>query len=110
MDTLCEEIINTVNEQAEYNDYWCEDADVGKAKVELRFGLQCIIDINGQKITIGLEPAIIYKANKAEDIWLFDCQTNDGKCEEFIYPMLIFKGSKEVWKEGKDDVYRTICA
>ena len=110
MDTLCEEIINTVNEQAEYNDYWCEDADVGKAKVELRFGLQCIIDINGQKITIGLEPAIIYKANKAEDIWLFDCQTNDGKCEEFIYPMLIFKGSKEVWKEGKDAVYRTICA
>lgn len=43
----------------------------GKAKLDLCFGLQRIIDINGQKITIGLEPAIIYKANKPEDIWLF---------------------------------------
>jgi hypothetical protein len=42
-----------------------------KAKLDLCFGLQRIIDINGQKITIGLEPAIIYKANKPEDIWLF---------------------------------------
>ena len=66
------EIVDTVNEKAEYNDYWCDDEDVGKAKVELRFGLQQVIDINGQKITIALEPAIIYKANKPEDIWLFD--------------------------------------
>lgn len=56
MDTLTKEIINTVN---------------GKAELDLCFGLQRIIDINGQKITIGLEPAIIYKANKPEDIWLF---------------------------------------
>ena len=64
MDTLTKEIINTVNGKAEYNDYCCDDED-------LCFGLQRIIDINGQKITIGLEPAIIYKANKPEDIWLF---------------------------------------
>lgn len=71
MDTLAKEIINTVNGKAEYNDYYCVDEDEGKTKLDLCFGLQRIIDINGQKITIGLEPAIIYKANKPEDIWLF---------------------------------------
>lgn len=103
MDTLATEIINTVNKKAEYNDYWCDDKDDGKAKLDLCFGLQRVIDINGQKISIGLEPAIIYKANKLEDIWLFDYRGCDKietlpKYEEFIYPMLIFKGSK---KHGK---------
>ena len=72
MDTLTKEIINTVNGKAEYNDYYCDDEDDGNAKLDLCFGLQRIIDINGQKITVGLEPAIIYKANKPEDIWIFD--------------------------------------
>lgn len=114
MDTLTEEIINTINGKAEYNDYWCDDEDIGKAKLDLCFGLQRVIDINGQKITIGLEPAIIYKANKAEDIWLFDYRGCDDieslpKYEEFIYPMLIFKGSEKTWEDGKDAVYQTIC-
>ena len=72
MNSLAEEIINTVNGEAEYNDYLCDDQDVSKARMELRFGLQCLIDINGQKITLGLEPSIIYKANKPEDVWLLD--------------------------------------
>lgn len=114
MDTLATEIINTVNKKAEYNDYWCDDKDDGKAKLDLCFGLQRVIDINGQKISIGLEPAIIYKANKLEDIWLFDYRGCDKietlpKHEEFIYPMLIFKGSKKTWEDGKDAVYQTIC-
>ena len=114
MDTLATEIINTVNKKAEYNDYWCDDKDDGKAKLDLCFGLQRVIDINGQKISIGLEPAIIYKANKLEDIWLFDYRGCDKietlpKYEEFIYPMLIFKGSKKTWEDGKDAVYQTIC-
>lgn len=96
MDTLTKEIINTVNGKAEYNDYYCDDEDDGNAKLDLCFGLQRIIDINGQKITVGLEPAIIYKANKPEDVWLFAWQGCDEietlpKYEEYIYPMLIFK-------------------
>lgn len=46
MDSLATEIINTVNGKAEYNNYWCDDEDVGKAKLELCFGLQRLIDIN----------------------------------------------------------------
>ena len=32
MDSLADEIVNTVNGEAEYNDYYCEDEDVGNAK------------------------------------------------------------------------------
>ncbi len=114
MDTLTDEIVKTVNGEAEYNNYWCDNEDVGKAKLDICFGLQRVIDIRGQKITIALEPAIIYKANKPEDIWLFDfhgCKEIESMpaYEEFIYPMLIFKGSRKTWDDGKDAVYQTIC-
>ena len=114
MTSLAEEVINTVNGKAEYNEYWCDEEDVGKAKYDLNFGLQKIIDINGQKITLALEPSIIYKANKPEDIWLFSYCGSDEfetlpKYEEYIYPMLIFKGSRKTWEDGKDAVYQTIC-
>lgn len=114
MDSLAKEIVNTVNGKAEYNDYCCDDEDVGNAKIELSFGLQRIIDINGQKITLALEPAIIYKANSINDIWFFDYRGCDEieslpKYEEFIYPMIIFKGSHKVWEDGKDAVYKVIC-
>ena len=46
MDTLATEIVNTVNGEAEYNNYWCDDEDIGKAKYDLRFGLQRVIDYN----------------------------------------------------------------
>ena len=114
MDSLAKEILNTVNGKVEYNDYDCDDEDVGKAKMWLQFGLQRVIDINGQKITLALEPAIIYKANDIKDIWLFDYQGTDEietlpPYEEFIYPMCIFKGSRKVWEDGKDEVYKMIC-
>lgn len=107
MNTLAEEIFNTVNGKAEYNDYWSDNKDVGKAKLDLCFGLRRVIDINGQKITIGLEPAIIFKANKPEDIWFFDI---NGYGQEVIYPMLIFKGSRQIWEIGKDEVYKMTCS
>ncbi len=106
MTSLAEEIVRTVNGKAEYNDYWCEDEDVLTAKYVLNFGLQKIIDINGQRITLGLEPALVYKANKPEDIWLFDVNEFD---KEAVWPMLIFKGSHDLWNAGKDEVYKTIC-
>lgn len=114
MDSLAEEIINTVNGKAEYNDYDCDDEDVGQAKMWLSFGLQRVIDINGQRITLALEPAIIYKANNIDDVWLFDYIGSKEvdtlpEYQEFIYPMVIFKGSKKVWNDGKDEVYKTIC-
>ena len=114
MDSLAKEILDTINGKAEHNNYWCDDEDIGKAKFDLVFGLQRVIDINGQKITLSLEPSIIYKANKPEDIWLFDYSGTDEienlpKYQEFIYPMLIFKGSRKTWEDGKDAVYKTIC-
>jgi hypothetical protein len=111
MDTLADEIVNTVNGKAEYNDYDCDNEDCGNAKIILQFGLQRIIDINGQHITLALEPAIVYKAKNIEDIWFFDW--NGGLAgtiyKEFIYPITIFKGSKALWKEGLDEMYKTIC-
>lgn len=114
MDTLTEEIINTVNGRAEYNDYECDNEDVGCAKLVWFFGLQRLIDINGQRITLALEPAIVYKAKSIDDIWLFECKgkkdTKSSPYKEFIYPMTIFKGSNEIWNMGKDEVYKTICS
>lgn len=114
IDTLAEEILNTVNRKAEYNNYDCDEEDIGKARLVLIFGLQRIIDINGQKITLALELSNIYKANNIEEIWLFDSRGSDETelsrpYEEFIYPITVFKGSNKVWEEGKDELYKVIC-
>ena len=114
MDSLAKEIINTINGNAEYNDYDCDREDIGKAKMWLSFGLQRIIDINGQRITLALEPSIIYKANSIDDIWFFECCGTDTietlpPYEESIYPMSIYKDSEKVWNNGKDEVYKMIC-
>lgn len=107
MNLLAKEIFDTINGNAEYNDYYCDDKDIGNAIFELRFGLQMKIKINNQTITLALEPAIVYKAKRPEDIWLFDCtKANQG----FIYPMLIYKGSRRIWKKGLDEVYKMICS
>ena len=110
MDNLACEILNTINGGAEYNDYDCDEEDIGKAKYELNFGLQKVININGQKITLGLEPALVYKVKQIEDIWFFDWSGGlNCKYKEFIYPLTVFKGSHEAWDEGLDRIYRNIC-
>lgn len=110
--SLTKEICDTINGNAEYNEYDCDDADVGKAKVTFRFGLQSIIDINGQKITLALEPSIIYKATKKDDIWFAGWSGGFAGTtyEEFIYPIGVFKGSHDVWEKGLDEVYEMICS
>lgn len=110
MKSLAEEIVNTINGEAEYNDYDCDEEDVGKAKYGLNFGLQKVIDINGQKITLCLEPAMIYKAKSIKDIWFVDWVGDEEDYKEQIYPMTIFKGSHEVWDKGMDEVYKTIVS
>ena len=110
MDSLAKEIINTINGNAEYNDYVCDDIDIGKAKYELNFGLQKVIYINGQKIILCLEPAMIYRAKRIEDIWFVDCSKTEDNYKESIYPMTVFKGSNEVWNSGLDEVYKTIVS
>ena len=108
MKSLAKEIINTINGEAEYNDYDCDEEDVGKAKYGLNFGLQKVININEQKIVLCLEPAMIYRAKNIEDIWFIDWKGTGEDYKEQIYPMTIFKGSHEVWDKGMDEVYRTI--
>jgi hypothetical protein len=108
MRSLAEEIFNTINGNAEYNDYDCDEEDVGKAKYELNFGLQKVIDINGQKIILCLEPSMIYKAKHIRDIWFADWIGKDDDYLESIYPMTIFKGSNEVWDSGLDEVYKMV--
>lgn len=108
MRSLAEEIFNTINGNAEYNDYDCDEEDVGKAKYELNFGLQKVIDINGQKIILCLEPAMIYRAKHIRDIWFADWIEKDDNYKESIYPMTIFEGSNEVWDSGLDEVYKMV--
>ena len=110
MHTFAEEIVNTINGKAEYNDYYCDEEDIGNAKYELSFGLQRVININGQKIYLCLEPAMIYKAKQIEDIWFLDWVGKDDNYREWIYPMTVFKGSHEIWNEGLDRVYRMIVS
>ena len=114
MDSLAKEILDTVNGNAEHNNYDCDENDIGNAKMWLSFGLQRVIDINGQRITLALEPSIIYKADCVEDIWLFCYQGTDEietlpPYKEYIYPVCIFKGSHKVWEDGKDEMYKMIC-
>ena len=114
MQSLADEILNTVNGKAEYNNYDCDDEDVGNAKVLFRFGLQCVIEIGKQHITLALEPSVIYKANDIKDIWFIEWSGCDEiqtlpPYREVVYPMCIFKGSNKVWKDGKDEVYKAIC-
>lgn len=108
MYSLAEEIINTINGNAEYNDYDCDEEDIGKARYELNFGLQKIIDINGQKIILCLEPAMVYRAKDIRDIWFVDWVGKDDNYKESIYPMTIFKGSFDVWDSGLDEVYKMV--
>ena len=110
MAALAGEIINTINGKAEYNEYCCDKEDIGKAEYEINFGLQKRININGQIITLCLEPAMIYKAKNIRDIWFFDYVGKDDNYKEFIYPMLIFKSSDKVWERGLDYVYETIIS
>lgn len=110
MDSLADEIVNTVNGNAEHNDYDCDEEDIGKAKYEVEFGLQRAININGQKIVLCLEPSMIYRAKQIEDIWFADCSGEGNSYKESIYPMTIFIGSRDVWNNGLDFVYKTIVA
>lgn len=110
MTHLADEILNTVNGLAEHNDYYCDDEDIGKAKIVLNFGLQKVIDINGQRITLCLEPAMIYKAKNIEDVWFYDCVGENENYRESIYPLAIFEGSDDVWSRGLDDVYKMTIA
>lgn len=108
MNGLAEEIINTVNGKAEYNNYVCDDEDIGKARYEIDCDLQKVIDINGQKITLALESAIVYKATDIEDIWFFDCINRNGIYEEFIYSITEFKSIYEIWDKGLDTIYKMV--
>ena len=110
MDSLADEIINTVNGEADYNDYFCADEDIGKAKYTMCFGLQRVIEIGEQKIILCLEPAMIYRATQIEDIWFATSAGEGEDYKEAVYPMTVFIGSKDIYAEGLDKVYKFIVS
>ena len=105
MYSVANEIFNTVNGEAEYNDYFCDDGDVGKANFFLQFRLNSALRINKQQITLALEPAIIYKAKNIKDVWFCE-QTEEGKT---IYALTEFKGCNEFWDKGLDEMYKMVA-
>ncbi len=108
MNALAREIVRTVDGRAEHNDYACDEEDVGKARYDVNFFLQKAIKINGQTITLCLEPAMVYRAKNIKDIWFFDHDFPGNGNGWRIYPMTVFKGAEEVWASGLDVVYNTI--
>lgn len=110
MTTLADEILKTVNGYAEYNDYFCNDEDIGKANYTLYFGLQRIIEINDQKIILCLEPAMIYRATSIEDIWFATSAGEGDTYKEAVYSLDAFIGSKAIYAEGLDKVYKFIVS
>lgn len=106
MDMLCKEIVGTINGSAEYNNYVCDDTDIGVARVDIRFGLQRLIRINDQTITLSIEPAIVYKAKCVEDIWFFE--TVLGKPVNQLYALSEFRESENDWAVGLDNIYRNV--
>lgn len=108
MCSFTEEILNTINGIAGYNEIDCNANDFGKAELKIFGSLQRVINVNEQRIILCVEPAMIYRADQIEDIWFIDWQGSDDNYKEFIYPMSIFEGSQEVWDEGLDKVYKMI--
>ena len=104
------EILKTVNGYAEYNDYFCDDEDIGKANYTLYFGLQRVIEINDQKIILCLEPAMIYRATSIEDIWFATSAGEGDTYKEAVYSLDAFIGSKAIYAEGLDKVYKFIVS
>lgn len=104
---LVKEIQDTLNEQRERNDYDCNEKDIRNYHVLINFLTTTILRIGDQIIVFSVEPTCIFKANNIDDIWFCNenCQT-DKIC---LYPMTIFKGSKEKWNEGIIEVYKFIC-
>ena len=110
MNSLGDEIINTVNGKAEYNEYQCAERDLGKAKYTMCFGLQRVIEINDQKIILCLEPAMIYRTKQLEDFWFATSTGIGDEYKEAVYPMNAFIGSKDIYDKGLDVVYEFIVS
>ena len=109
MSTLAGDIVRAINKKGDYYDYICDDEDIGKAKYDVKLFLQKTIDINGQKISLCLEPAMVYRAKRIEDIWFLDYGYPNNQKSEQIYPLTAFKGARELWESGLDAVYTQIA-
>lgn len=108
MSALAGDIVRAINKKGDYYDYICDDDDIGKAKYDVKLFLQKTIDINGQKIALCLEPAMVYRAKRIEDIWFLDYGYPNNQKSEQIYPLTAFKGARELWESGLDAVYTQI--
>lgn len=107
MDFIADEILNTINFKAEHNKYSCDVSDIENAKMELAFGLQRIIDINGQKITLALEPSIIYKSKSVQDIWFIWFIDYENYNKFAVYALSMFKDCDKDY-ENLDVLYKNI--
>ena len=110
MNSLADEIVRTMNGEAEYNDYCCEDEDIGRANYTLNFGLQKCIEINNQKIILCLEPAMVYRAKDIKDIWFITSSGEGDDYKEVIYALTTFKGIEEIYSKGLDEIYKYVVA
>ena len=83
-----------------------EDYDIfDKDRCFINFSSITIFNLYNQKITLSIEPSIIYKAKNVKDIHFVDV---DCKNKYMVYAMTNFEDSEEIFNKGLDEVCKTI--
>lgn len=108
MKAFAQKIVDTINGKAEYNIYDCGEEDIGRARYDISVYLTTVIKVNNQKITLCLEPAMIYTAKRIEDVWFLDERKVGDNYLWTIDPLAGYKGAKNIWEGGLDSVYAQI--
>jgi hypothetical protein len=89
----------------------CDNEDYNilyKDRCFIEFGLTTIFNLYNQRITLSVEPSVIYKANKLEDIWLVETDIDERFYS--VFPILDFESSDKVFNKGLDEVYKMIVS
>lgn len=105
------DILNHKFDDSNEVDFVCEDEDYNilyKDRCFIEFGLTTIFNLYNQRITLSIEPSVIYKATKLEDIWL--AETDIDERFYSVFPILDFESSDKVFNKGLDEVYKMIVS
>lgn len=103
---LTKEIKNTLNEQAEYNDYDCDEEDIRNCDTLIEFLPTTIFKIGEQTILFSVETTCVFKANDVHDIWF--CYEDENTNKISLEPLAIVKNSEEKWDDDIIKVYKDI--
>ena len=100
---LSEEIAGTINTKREHNTYWCDDADIGTARISYDNENNAKIIISNQTIMINHSPELLLKTTEINDLWFAE-KTCDNKIK--LRPLSCYKYATESWEKGVEYIYK----